>query len=53
MLDVGADEAPTFAVFAFAQGTSIPFDPGENRIFLNFFQAGSIRGGTSIAVTTE
>ena len=52
-LDVGPGEVPTFAVFASAQGTSIPFDPGENRIFVNFFQAGTVRGGTSIAVTTE
>ena len=53
VVDIEVLEAPTFAVFAFAQGAPVPFDPGENRIFLNFTQSGQTRGGTSVAVTTE
>ena len=52
-LDVAADASPTFAVFTSASGTPVPFDPAENRIFLNFSQAGQVRGGTSVAVTTQ
>ena len=52
-LDIESGAAPTFAIFAFAQGTNIPLDPAQNRVFVNFSQNGQIRGGTSVAVTSE
>ena len=37
---------------AFARGP-IPFDDREHRVSVNFTVAGVLRGGTSVAVTTE
>ena len=50
---VGAGETPTFSVFVQARG-NVSFDPGVNRIFVRFRDAGGVvRGSTSVAVTTQ
>ena len=47
-----ANDTPTVAVFATANGT-VPFDPANNRIFVEFMDpSGIVRGATSVAVTT-
>jgi murein DD-endopeptidase MepM/ murein hydrolase activator NlpD len=46
-----AGETATWGIFIQAQGT-IPFDPGNNRIDVNYVDGGGVlRGGTSVAVT--
>jgi hypothetical protein len=48
-----ANGAPTFGVFARATG-AIPFDPANNRIFVQFLDpSGTVRGSTSVAVATQ
>jgi hypothetical protein len=48
-----ANGTPTFGVFARATG-AIPFDPGNNRIFVQFLDpSGTVRGSTSVAVATQ
>jgi len=43
----------TFTVFVNSNGTTVPFDPGNSRVFL-YFRQGSINvGGTSAAVQTQ
>jgi hypothetical protein len=54
---INAFATPTFAIFGLATGP-IPFDPANNRIFVNFTDdGGNIRGQTSVAasvaVTTQ
>ena len=49
---VGNQQVATYAVFAQATG-AIAFDPSANRIFLRLSSGGVVRGGTSVAVTTE
>ncbi len=49
---IATNDTPTFSVFATAQQV-LPFSPGANRIYLNFYdQSGTLRGRTSVAVTT-
>jgi hypothetical protein len=49
---ISANATPTFAIFGAANGT-IPFDPANSRIFVQFTGSdGTIRGETSVAVTT-
>ena len=51
--DIGANEQPTFSVFATAAG-DVPFDPASNRIFIEFTDGnGSLRGSASVAVRTS
>jgi subtilisin-like proprotein convertase family protein len=50
---VNAGETPTFAIFVQGTGSTIPFDPANNRVFLRFKDAGNVtRGSTSVAVRT-
>jgi hypothetical protein len=50
---IGPGETPTFAVFATATDT-IPLDPANSRIFVEFRDAGNIlRGSTSTAVSSD
>jgi uncharacterized membrane protein len=50
---IGASQTPTFAVFAAAAGP-VAFDPANNRIFVQFIDAGgAVRGSTSVAVETQ
>lgn len=50
---IGSNETPTFAVFAAGPG-DVPFDPGGNRVFVRFRDAGAtVRGATSVAVRTQ
>jgi len=47
---IAAGATPTFAVFATASD-AIPFDPANNRIFVQFTDStGAVRGSTSVAV---
>jgi hypothetical protein len=51
-VDIDANATPTFAIFGQASG-AIPFDPADNRIFVQFASpTGEVRGETSVAVTT-
>jgi hypothetical protein len=48
-----ANSTPTFSIFAGAAGV-VPFDPANNRIFLQFTDpSGAVRGETSVAVETQ
>ena len=50
---ISANATPTFGIFATASG-SVPFDPANNRIFVQFGDAGGVvRGSTSVAVETQ
>jgi len=50
---IDANAAPTFGVFVSATGV-VPFDPGNNRIFVRFKDGdGVTRGATSVAVRTQ
>ena len=49
---IGNQQVATYAVFAQATG-AIAFDPSANRIFLRLSSGGVVRGGTSVAVTTQ
>jgi hypothetical protein len=50
---IAADATPTFAFFVFATDP-VPFDPGQNCIFVLFEDAGGVmRGATSVAVRTQ
>jgi hypothetical protein len=50
---IAANATPTFAIFGQASGT-IPFDPTNNRIFVQFTDSGgAVRGATSVAVETQ
>jgi len=42
----------TFSVFVQSNGQPIAFNPGLNRLILNFTQAGTLVGATSVAVRT-
>lgn len=49
-VNVASNATPTFGVFATAMA-AIPFDPANNRIFVQFTDSsGAIRGATSVAV---
>jgi len=44
---------PTFGVFV-TGNANVPFDPGNNRVFVRFKDAGRVtRGATSVAVRTQ
>jgi uncharacterized membrane protein len=50
---IATDATPTFGIFVAASGT-IPFDPANSRVFVQFADpAGNIRGATSVAVETQ
>jgi hypothetical protein len=50
---INANATPTFAIFGTANG-AIPFDPANNRIFVQFTDgSGVVRGETSVAVETQ
>ena len=50
---IAGNATPTFAIFVGAAGT-VPFDPANNRIFVQFTDStGAIRGSTSVAVRTQ
>ncbi len=50
---INQNDTPTFSIFAAATGT-IAFAPGDNRIFVQFTDAGAaVRGSTSVAVETQ
>jgi hypothetical protein len=49
---INANATPTFGIFVSASGT-VPFDPANNRIFVQFTDStGAVRGETSVAVET-
>jgi hypothetical protein len=43
----------TFTVFVQSTGAAIPFDPGQNRIFVYMKQGATVVGGTGAAVRTQ
>jgi probable HAF family extracellular repeat protein len=50
---INANDTPTFGIFATASG-AIPFDPVNNRIFVQFTDGtNAVRGATSVAVETQ
>ena len=50
---INADATPTFSIFVSGGGT-VPFDPANNRIFVQFADTnGVVRGLTSVAVRTQ
>jgi hypothetical protein len=50
---INANATPTFGIFGAATG-AIPFDPVNNRIFVQFSDStGAVRGETSVAVETQ
>ena len=52
-VNFASGSAPTFSVFASANGT-IPFSPAANRIFVRFKDSsGGLHGSTSVAVQTK
>lgn len=48
----GAGATVTFSAFLRSNGTAIPFDPANKRLFANFFQGSTAVGSTSVAVRT-
>jgi probable HAF family extracellular repeat protein len=51
--DIQPNTTPTFGIFA-AGGGSVPFDPANNRVFVQFADpSGNVRGETSVAVRTQ
>ncbi len=51
--ELAAEGTAVFAVYAFAQGAAIAYDAAEHRVYVNFLEGELIRGGTSVAITTE
>lgn len=52
-VDIGANETPTFAVFA-SSSEAIALVPANSRVFVRFEDASGVsRGATSVAVTVE
>jgi hypothetical protein len=50
---IDANETNTFVVFV-GSNDAVAFDPAASRIFIRFHdQGGTLRGTTSVAVTTE
>ena len=50
---IAANATPTFSIFG-AASNAIAFDPANSRIFVNFAEGnGTVRGATSVAVTTQ
>ena len=50
---INANATPTFSVFV-TGSANVPFDPGNNRVFVRFKDsAGVVRGATSVAVRTQ
>jgi len=47
------NQAMTFAGFATYQGTALPLDPANRRVFFHFFEGSTSVGSASIAVTTD
>lgn len=43
----------TFAVFVKGDGSTVDNSPRDNRVFVRFSEAGTVRGATSVAVCTE
>jgi len=53
LVDIGAGDSPTFAVFASADA-AIALDPANSRVFLRFSdELGEVRGSTSVAVANN
>jgi hypothetical protein len=49
---IAANATPTFGIFVSASA-AVPFDPANNRIFVQFTDStGAVRGETSVAVET-
>jgi hypothetical protein len=48
-----ANQTVTFAVFIQGQGTAIPFDPANNRVFILATQGTSVVNEASAAVRTQ
>lgn len=48
----GANATVTFSAFVFSNGTAIPLDPANKRIFVHFFQGSNPVGSASVAVRT-
>jgi probable HAF family extracellular repeat protein len=50
---INAGDTPTFGIFVTGSG-SVPFDPANNRIFVQFVDGnGVVHGSTSVAVRTQ
>jgi hypothetical protein len=51
--DIQPNATPTFGIFVSGTG-SVPFDPSNNRVFVQFTDSGGVvRGATSVAVRTQ
>ena len=46
------NETATFSAFIQSNGTPIPFDPANTRLFIHFFQGNNPVGSASVAVRT-
>ena len=50
---VSAGETPAFGIFVAGRNQEVVFDPGANRVSIEFAdEGGVVRGGTSVAVQT-
>lgn len=47
-----ANQTATFSAFFVSNGTAIPFDPANKRLYINFTQGATAVGSTSIAIRT-
>lgn len=47
-----ANQTATFSAFFVSNGTAIPFDPANKRLFINYTQGSAVVGSTSVAIRT-
>lgn len=47
-----ANQSATFSAFFISNGTAIPFDPANKRLFINYTQGSTVVGSTSVAIRT-
>jgi len=49
---LGVNGIATFSAFSTSNGTTIPFDPANRRVFIHFYQGSTPVGSASVAVRT-